>query len=169
MRAHPREVDRDFYDLLFYLAVLFALLFLFGCSTTNNKVLDRGPLINQRLQFRPGYEGLVSQTCAEFKGDKCLRMDRKIYDLRDEEIRKQLIEVKMICNVGGARYRVCRETKGLCRQTVTRSGFLGLSKKVTLLDVKLQERDFQSLLNLNTWCASQDSTLGQLMFSGDIP
>jgi hypothetical protein len=169
MRTISKATDRDFYDLLFYVFVLLALIFIYGCSTRNNPTLDRGPLMRQRLQFRPGFDGLVNQTCAEFKGEKCLKMDTKVYDLRDEDVRRQLIEVKLMCNVGGHRYRVCRETKGLCRQTEVRSGFLGLHKEIKLVDVKFQERDFQSLLNLNTWCAAQDSTLGQMMFSGDVP
>lgn len=167
MRTITQAKDRDFYDLLFYIIVFIMLLVVFGCAT-NNPVLDRGPLMRQRLQFRPGIHGLVSQTCAEYKGDKCQKMDQKVYDLRDNEIRAQLIEVKMICSVGGHRYRVCRETQGLCRQTEVRSGFFGMHHEIKLLDVKFQERDFQSLLNLNTWCAAQDSTLGQMMFSGDV-
>jgi len=73
-------------------------------------------LAKQRLIPRPGHEGkLTNQVCLKFYGDKCEQKSLKEYDLQDANIRKQLNEFKIACNVGGKRYRICKDEPGLCR------------------------------------------------------
>ena len=82
------------------------------------------PLQGQRLIPRPGYEGhLTNRVCKDFYGKKCdkdkdgnLEVSIRQYDIRDEALRKKLIEFGFACSVGGKRYRICPDRPGFCRR-----------------------------------------------------
>ena len=134
------------------------LLILCACSTP--KLYPRQPLFEQRLAPRPGYKGLTNQVCEEkSKDDTCTKWSVIVYDLADPLVRKQLRDLKFICNVAGQRFRIDGARNGLT--SWTDCGFWCKYQEVDFIDM---EKDMQRLINSNTVCAAQESTFGRFLF-----
>ncbi len=142
----------------FSLLVLFSLL----CSCSS---LDHGPLIEQELRFRPGFEGLTHATCFELIGDDCLRQDVIEYKFSNESDLKRLKAVQLICKVGDRRFHICEDEAALCSNFEEIKTFLGVPYSTTLQSEKLHiPDDVQTLIDANTYCAAQGSVSEKGMF-----
>lgn len=143
----------------------FLALFIFvGCASQSPPT--RPALINQILRPRPGYEGrLTNQFCKAYKDGKCTDKDVVEYDIRLQEVRDRLLTARFVCVVGNKRFRVCHELHGLCHQTEVTTGSWPFRKKeIKLLEVLDIEKNYQTLIDLNTVCASMDSDVGREFF-----
>jgi len=150
------------------------LLFIFfltgACSTKSPEILKRGDLKDLVLKPRTGHaDYLTNQTCAEYKKDtnECIKWDLVKFHLLDRPTRERLRNLKFICNVNGQRFRICENSRGLCQQYVTKGG-LFKKKEVKLVKYLSGLTDYQFLIDAKTYCAAQDSKVGQAMFK-DIP
>jgi len=106
---------------------------------------------------------LVNQRCIEYDKTKCVKTDTLVFDLKVDEDKKQLRELKFICKVGADRFGICEEGAGLCQYTRVKSCLL-CSKKYVLFKRLDIEKDFKFILNSNSYCAAQDSFIGKRMF-----
>jgi hypothetical protein len=131
-----------------------------ACATFG--LYNRQPLFEQRLVPRPEFEGfLTNQLCVKYEGRKCVQIDVRTYDMRDVDIRKELIHLLFICNIAGRRFRI----------DLARPGFIEQRQEGWVFQKKLKELEFISvvtqykrLLNSNTVCAAQDSQFGKTLF-----
>lgn len=144
-----------------WFAILFTLFLLFFVLTSCTTVTDHRPLAEQRLSPRPGYPGLSNQVCKKRTPFKCEEWSIVDYDLRDPAVRKRLRDVRLICSVGGRRYRIDQRWPGLIR-TETQGRWP--MKKLKIVDYIDIVSGHQRLLDAKTWCASQNSLLGRSMF-----
>lgn len=137
-----------------------------ACASSTPPVLKRGELKDLVLRPRPGHEDhLTSQTCIEYKkgtGD-CLRWDVMRFHLLDRPTRERLRSLKFQCNVNGQRFRICENSRGLCRQYFTK-GTLFKKKEVRLAQYLSALSDYQFLIDSRVYCAAQDSRVGKKMF-----
>lgn len=149
---------------------LVVVLMLLGCSTPAPLEV-RGPLFEQRLAPRPGFVGLVNQVCIGRKGAACDRMEEIDYDLARPEIRARLSEVRMVCNVAGDRLVVCPDKPGLCSYAEKSKRFLWIRYSREWVEARFIpiKEGYQTLLDAKTWCAAQESLLGQAMFLPGSP
>jgi hypothetical protein len=134
---------------------LLTLLFLLSCAGVPRV---RQPLLDQEIRVRP--EGFTNQICTKHSASGvCEIMDRVVYDLADEATRQRLIEVKLICSVGGVRFRVMQAEPCLYRTHTDVKRFIGIPVKRTLvIDEKLcMPGELQKLLDRKTYCAPQGS------------
>jgi hypothetical protein len=135
---------------------LFCLLLLVGCVMTPR---TRQPLLDQEIRVRP--EGFVNQVCTQFdQSGKCLAMDKVIYDLTNKETRDRLIQVKLICNISGQRFRIMQDEACVYRteyQTTRR--FIGIptKKELVVLEKLCMPKDLQTLLDRKAYCAAYGS------------
>lgn len=137
----------------------FVLLSLFSCAT------NHGPLIEQELRFRPGYEGLTHTTCTEFLTGDCIRQSVLFYDFKNEEHLKRLRAVKLICKVGDRRFYICPDEPALCSNFEEIKTFLGVPYSTKLQSEKLKvPEDLQVLIDAGTYCAAQGSVSENGMF-----
>lgn len=140
---------------------LLALLLLSSGCATKPKQYARGALINLILRPRPGYKGLTNQTCREWADGHCIKRDVAEWDLAVDKERLQLHSLRFVCDVGGRRYRICRQLPGLCRQTYVKSGFLGLDRELKLISYLNAREEYQFLIDSDTVCMSMDSELSR--------
>lgn len=136
-----------------------ALSCITSCTITPT-IYTRQPLFDQRLAPTAGHKGLTNQVCKAWVDDKCTQMDMVEYDLALPEVRKQLVDLKFVCNVAGVRYGVDLARPELINQKC--GGFFSRScDPVDTIDVT---KDLQKLINANTVCAAQDSAYGKSLF-----
>lgn len=150
---------------LYFLFLLAALLFT-NVSCSLNKVYSRGALFDTILRPYPSEPGkLVNQRCIKYEKNNCVETDKLIFDLKNPKDKKQLIDLKFICNVAGQRFGICHEQSGLCQiGPYGKRPCLFCSRQVVILKILDIEKDFQYILNSNTICAAQDSFIGQRLF-----
>lgn len=123
-----------------------------------------GPLIEQELRFRPGYNGLTHTTCTEFL-DSCLEQSVLVYDFSDESVLKRLRDVRLICKVGDRRFYICPDEPALCSNFEEIKTFLGVPYSTALQSEKLKvPEDIQTLIDADTYCAAQSSVSENGMF-----
>jgi len=149
-------------SILFVLALL-ALLLLVNCTT--KPIYHRGPLKEQVLRPRTGYEGrLTNKRCIERKkySEECLKFDVVEYDLNRTGVRNLLRDLKFVCNVRGARFVPCEKSTGICQLHRVKVGWgkyeIQVKKYLSMND------DYGFLVGADTYCASIDSTVGRQMF-----
>lgn len=151
---------REIFLSRFLLFSCFALLSLSACSS-----LDHGPLIEQELRFRPGYDGLTHSTCLEFLDGGCISQDLIVYNFHVEEDLKRLRDVKLICKVGDRRFYVCPDKAALCSNFEEIKTFLGIPYTTKLVtEILYVPEDMKTLLDANTYCAAQGSVSENGMF-----
>lgn len=140
----PRLVD---------LAILAGVAALAAC-TSPRAGLPRSPLVGQILTPRPGYEGaLTNRRCVVYRGEECITPEIAVYPLASEEVRRTLNELQFICNIGGRRYKVCRDKPGFCRISY-RDRFLRGDERV---EEFLPVERYQFLLDARARCFNRDS------------
>lgn len=129
-----------------------------ACATPQ---FEHGPLFDQLLRPRPGFEGRLTNQVQRETGP-----DVVSYDLSLPSTRNQLRQVKLICSVAGVRYRVCLDRPGLCTQTEKVKKFLFIRYKriIVELDYIPVKEGYQRLLDSKTFCAAQESVVGREMF-----
>lgn len=144
-------------------AVLFLCAFLLSCTTT--PTYSRGALFEQILRPYPAHPNmLVNQACVKYERGVCIQIDTVLFDLKKEEDKKQLRDLKFICKVGAERFGICFEGAGLCQMTKAKLCRLCVKKYIVIKQLDI-ERDFQFILNSNTLCAAQDSFIGKRLFN----
>jgi len=132
----------------------------FSCSS-----LDHGPLIEQELRFRPGYEGLTHTTCWEFFDGSCIEQSVLYYDFKNPEHLKRLRDIRLICKVGDRRFYICEDKAALCSNFEELKTFLGVPYSHELQsEVLYIPEDLQTLIDANTYCAAQGSVSENGMF-----
>jgi hypothetical protein len=100
------------------LASAFLGLVLSNCA--GPKLYTQNELSRAVVYAFPEFPGvLTNQNCLEFKGDECLRWERKFYDLHDASIREQFERFSFVCNIAGKRYNACLEEAAFCRPITT--------------------------------------------------
>lgn len=138
---------------------------LLACSS--NEIFHRGALFETLLRVYPSHPNmLVNQRCAKFDKGKCIELDHQVFNLKKPEDKKQLVDLKFICNVAGERFGVCHNYAGLCKigPYGPRPCPIFCSRPVVILKYLDIEKDFKYILNSNTICAAQDSFMGQRLF-----
>ncbi len=141
------------------------LLVLVSCSSP--QVLERGALFDILLRAYPGETGkLTNQRCKEYKGDDCIAFDRLNFDLTDSVQRKQLINLKFICDVAGERFGICLDGAALCQLATYEKRVLGIVvKRYTYVRRRIDAvKEHQFFVDANTYCVAQESDLGKVMF-----
>lgn len=131
--------------------LLLGLLILVGCVSAPSV---RQPLIEQEIRVRP--DGFSNQICVKRNAkDECEQKDTVIYDLSDQATRDRLIEVKMICNVGGKRFRVCAKAPCLYSSKTNVVKFLGIviRRELVVDETITMPEGLQELLDKKTYCA----------------
>lgn len=148
--------------------IFFILLLLSACAS-EIPILPRGALLNQLLSPRPGHKGLTNQTCTKYEKGICKKMDVVDYDLSDDQIRQSLRDVKVVCNVAGRRFRICKDRPGLCTNCEKVKRFLGFitGREVYECEYIPMDTGYQRLINSRTLCAAQESPLGRSLFMVD--
>jgi hypothetical protein len=144
--------------------VLMAAMLLLSCST--NDIYARGALFESVLRPYPSHPNkLVNQRCAKYDKGKCVELDHKVFDLSVWEDRKQLLDLKFICNVAGQRFGICHSDDGLCQLgPYGKRPCIFCSRPVIVLKRLDMRKDFQYIINSNAICAAQDSFIGQRLF-----
>lgn len=144
-----------------------ALLLLLLIACTTSTIYNRGALFEMVLRPYPSTPNvLVNQRCVKYERAVCVETDKLIFDLKKLEDRKQLIDLKFICNVAGERFGICHNDAGLCQiGPYGKKPCLFCSRQIVLLKRLDIEKDFQYILNSNTMCAAGDSFIGKRMFT----
>lgn len=145
--------------------ILMAVMLLLSCST--KEIYARGALFESVLRPYPSHpERLTNQRCAKYDNGKCVELDHQTFDLSVWADRKQLLELKFICNVAGQRFGICHNDNGLCQLgPYGKKPCLFCSRPVVILKRLDMKKDYQYLLNSNAICAAQDSFMGQRLFN----
>ena len=95
--------------------IFLLLVFLVSCRATI-PIYSHNALIDQILKVRAAYPGMLTNSaCLEYKNGKCVSLDIIQYSLNDPEMRYKLIDLGFKCQVGGKRFRICRDRPGFCR------------------------------------------------------
>lgn len=139
-------------------------LLLLSCSSP--KIYSRGALFETVLKVYPSHpEKLTNQRCAKYEKGKCVELDHQTFDLNVWADRKQLLELKFICNVAGERFGICHTDNGLCQiGPYGKRPCVFCSRQVIVIKRLDMKKDFKQILNSNTICAAQDSFMGQRLF-----
>lgn len=145
----------------------FFLIALLSSSCSTYTIYSRGALFEMVLRPYPYHESLlVNQSCTEYKDNKCIKADVVVFNLKKEEDKKQLVDLKFICNVAGARFGICLDSPGLCQTArIGKRPCIFCPKKTVVVKRLDIETDFQYILNANTVCAAQDSFMGKRLFN----
>jgi len=161
-------MTKHFFIVLFYYTVAAILLILFFPSCSTPKIYERGALIDLVVRPYPEKVGLlINQRCIEYKKGKCTKTNTKEWDLRNENDRKELIEQRFHCNVGGKRFGICADYNGLCHTIPYRKSWFH-SWQYPIYDYIDAEAGFTRMINSNTICASMDSYVGRNLFNPEI-
>lgn len=107
------------------------------------------------LRPRPGYDGrLTNQSYADWENSEVLQLWE--YNLEDESFRKLANDLGFICKVGSARYYICPDRPGLCRNDIKTEHHIftknKVLKNVTYLD---GIKDYKLMLDSKVKCFSQ--------------
>jgi hypothetical protein len=86
-------------------------------------------------------------------------MNKVVYDLADPATRNRLIGVKLICNVGGVRFRLMQAEPCLYRTRTDVKTFLGIpvQRKLIIEEKICLPRGLETLLDRKTYCAALGS------------
>ena len=137
---------------------ILSLVLLVGSGCSEAQIYQQNPLSDQILKPRPGHEGkLTNRACLKFDDDKCV--DEKIaeYDLKDAEFRDRVNKMNFICNLGGRRFKICKDKPGFCRFYRQKKCFLGIcvdDKKLTEEYIPVEPYSF--ILDAKTRCFQKD-------------
>ena len=149
----------------FYFSFLCFSLWLFLLLLSSCTTLEHGPLIDQELRFRPGYDGLTHATCLEFLDTGCIRQSVVSYSFQDPSTLKRLRDVRLICKVGERRFHVCPDKPALCSNFEEIKEFLGIPYTTKLVtEILYVPEDMKTLLDAGTYCAAQGSVSENGMF-----
>lgn len=145
---------------------VFGLCFSLFLSCSSSSIYARGALFESVLRPYPSHAAmLVNQRCAKYEKGKCIELDHQIFDLKKSGDKKQLVDLKFICNVAGARFGICHDSAGLCQLgPYGKRPCVFCSRQVVVIKRLDIEKDFQYILNSNAICAAQDSFIGQRLF-----
>lgn len=150
-----------FFEKLLIASLVLSLIHIVASCTSHKRIYDRGSLSSLLFVPRPGHRGLTNQRCTQWDKDQttCLARDTMDLDLSVLDDRMRLHAIKLICHVGNQEYRVCLELPGLCQQTVVSSGLFGMHKDIKLVSYLKMPDSVQYLVDMQTWCSSQDGDL----------
>lgn len=139
---------------------LLLLLLMFAVSCVSDKQpLVRGPLSDIMIRVDPRFEGLINQTCAEFKDDKCLRWDIAEYKLSDPDTNAVLVKLEFVCKINGERFGICGN--GFCQKAYRAKKFLGITTGWEQYTTKSyhMEKDKKFLVEASTYCMSKQNEI----------
>lgn len=140
-----------------------ALLFILGCASVDQ--YQKHSLVDQILKPREGFKGLTNRYCSEYVDDECKTWSVEERLFEDREFQETANKLNFLCNVGGKRYKICKESEGdkpgLCRVSYE-SCFLCKPKKIVQwIDAKA----YKFLLDSNVKCKSNTT----YPYLGDSP
>jgi hypothetical protein len=128
------------------------LFWLLLSSCAGPVIYPQHELSRQILSPRPGHTGLVNRACAARDSERCTRWLTSEYSLEDPVFRDTANRLNFVCNVGGKRYRICRDKPGLCRIWFTDCGLFCSKKRH---EEYLPASGYQFLLDANTVCFNE--------------
>ncbi len=139
----------------------FLLLLIVSCAT----IYQRGPDSTLVIRPRAGHaDKLTNQVCTkkDWLG-RCKSFDIKEFDFNSDSVRKELRDLKFVCNVAGERFAVCEKSRGLCRLTRVDQGWF--KPKITVVKKYYSMHDdYDFLIQSNAYCCAFDSVCGRHMF-----
>lgn len=125
------------------------LFLLIGCASQEKYYKHQ--LYRQRLVIRIDHPGhLTNQTCVEMDGEDCKKWDITTYDMNDEEFRRKANDFRIVCRLGGKRWRICLKKAGFCRRICLKKGWGGKCKKHE--EKFIPATDHQYLYDAGTVC-----------------
>lgn len=138
----------------------FLLLLLLGCATTP-ELFPEQPLADQRLKLRTDRVGELTYSVCLAKDPKtghCTNQVIKGIDLRKESERKRLNDLNFVCNLNGDRFKICKDSAGLCEIGRKKECTLVIFCKETPVVVRRIDavEDAQRLIDAGTRCFSRD-------------
>lgn len=114
-------------------------------------------LTDQMLHVRNTFHGLETQTCARKLFGECKQMTKLTYDLKSPTTRAILRDNLFVCNIGGTRFRIAKDSAGFVSDTYSWWG----KKTERYLDI---DKDFDVLVAEQTVCVSENSDNDQAIF-----
>lgn len=135
-------------------AVICCAALLFGGCATGPRSYANVPLVDQVLHAdasKPGW--LYNRACLTYDKGACTVWDVRQYALADEAFRKSAVELGMVCNVAGARWKICPDKAGLCQYTYHRAWFLAPKR----LEIRFMPAEpWQPWLDADVRCMNED-------------
>jgi hypothetical protein len=141
-----------------------------GCSSAPI-IYPEHPLADQIIKPREGHEGkLTHRSCLaksktplspgqkpETDGRYCADQQIREYPLEDPTFRETVNKLDFICNIGGSRYKICKDKPGFCRFTrAPKSCVLIFCKPGAIIeDDYLPVAKYRFLLDAKTRCAKK--------------
>lgn len=117
------------------------------------------PLIDEILKVREGHDGnLTNRTCASYDQKTGLCANEKVvdYPLTDADFRATANKFDFICNLGGKRYKICKDKPGFCRIGYTQSCFLFICQDGPEIETDyVPATNSAFLLQANARCANK--------------
>lgn len=134
------------------------IVILVGLSGCHRAVFTQNPLVYQILKPRPEYPGmLTNRACLKYDGEKCIEEDVDIYDMNDEAFREKANTLDFICNIGGRRFKICKDKPGFCRRTFKKKCWWKFCRKRKLRNEEyIPVEPYQFLLDANVKCFNKD-------------
>ena len=135
------------------------LLLLIVACTSNKQPLVRGPLADLILRVDPRFDGLINQTCGEFKDDKCVKWDISEYKLSDKPTEELLVKLEFVCKINGERFGICGN--GFCQKAYRAKKFLGITTGWEQYTTKIynMDKDKKFLVEAGTYCMTKKNEI----------
>lgn len=130
-----------------------------ACSTANPPPYPAHPLVDQILKVRPGHEGvLTNRSCAanDPATGYCTQAKIQEYPLADPAFRETANRLNFLCNIGGKRYKICKDKPGFCRIGYLPKCFLVFCQQEEVELDYLPVGNYQFLLDAAARCANKE-------------
>lgn len=140
-------------------ALALFLLGAVGCATAP-EIYPSHPLVDEIVKVRPGHAGTLTNR-AEILGPDGKSTVAVVteYPLHDPAFRDTVNKLDFLCNIGGKRYKICKDKPGFCRIGSTRSCAIGplFCKDVEAEIDYIPVDNYQFLLDAKARCASKQN------------
>lgn len=138
-------------------SLLFMLLG--GCALLKPAITPEQPFVEQRMRFRPDRPGKLTYSVCNAKDavGHCTAQVIHEVDLADSAKRAEFNSLNFVCDVGGERYKVCKDAAQLCQVTYTKSCVLFFCNSTEVIAKRLDATmDLERLVDADARCFQKD-------------